>query len=111
MSADFQYPSGAARKIHKVVKQHLRTSELVKAMEPGSAHWIVMGWAGDDNWYYLGWIARVQTGSHVTFDVFAMPEDYEVSYYNHTPPVGIPVTNADRCATAVEMLVKHWEER
>jgi hypothetical protein len=111
MSTGFRYPSGAARKIHKVTKQHLRTSELVKAMEPDSAHWVVMGRAGDDNWYYLGWITRALSGSHVTFDAFALPEDYEVSYYNHTPPVGIPVTNADRCAKAVEMLVKHWEER
>jgi hypothetical protein len=53
----------------------------------------------------------VQTGSHVYFDAFALPEDYEVSYYNHTPPVGIPVVNADRCGSAVRALVKHWEER
>lgn len=101
----------STRKILKVTKTHLRNSDLVKAMEPGSAHWIVMGQTNDRYWHCLGWVTRVQTGSYVTFDAFAIPEDYEVSYYNHTPPVGIPVVNADRCAKAVEMLVKHWEER
>lgn len=111
MNTDFRYPSGAVRKIRQVVKTHLRNSDLVKAIEPDQAHWIVMGRAGDDNWYYLGWITRVPSGSHVYFDAFALPEDYEVSYYNDTPPEGIPVVNADRCASAVRALVKHWEER
>lgn len=98
-------------KIQKVVKQHLRNSDLVKAMEPESADWIVIGQTDDLYWHYLGWISRVHEGSRVYFDAFALPEDYEVSYYNDTPPEGIPVVNADRCASAVRALVKHWEER
>lgn len=101
----------AARKIQKFVKQHLRTSELVKAMEPGSADWIVVGQTGDRHWHHLGWIKRVLVDGHITFDAFALPEDYEVSYYSETPPEGIPVVNADRCAKAIEMLVKRWESR
>jgi len=98
------------RKILKVTKMHLRNSDLVKAMPSKDVAWIVMGQTEDHHWHHLGWISRALLGGHVTFDAFAMPEDYEVSYYNDTPPVGIPVVNADRCAKAVEMLVKHWEE-
>lgn len=97
--------------IVKVVKQHLRNSDLVKAMEPTLADWVVRGQADDGTWHYLGYIKRVVSGSRDTFDAFALPEDYEVSYYNHTPPEGIPVVNADRCARAVEALVKRWEGR
>jgi len=97
------------RKIRKVTKMHLWRSDLRKAMPSENVDWVVVGRTDEPQWHYLGWIKRAPLNGHVYYDAFAMPPDYEVNYYNETPPVGIPVTNADRCAKAVEMLVRHFE--
>ena len=101
----------AARTIHKVTSKHLINTDLCKAMRAEDVAWVVLGRTDDNCWHYLGWIARVREGSRTYFEAFAIPEDYEISYYNHTPPEGIPVVNADRCGSAVRALVKRWEEQ
>jgi hypothetical protein len=94
-----------------IMKKHLINTDLCKAMRAEDVAWVVIGWIAGEPWQYLGWITRVREGSRTYFEAFAIPEDYEVSYYNDTPPEGIPVVNADRCGSAVRALVQYWEAK